>query len=262
MRTRPARRVFSALLFALALTAACLPPARAQTAPPAAATERKLPDPARFEKDIRKFEDEDRAARIAPGAVVFYGSSSIVRWKTLREDFPGVPTLNRGFGGSNIPEAIYYAKRVVVPRQPSAVVFYGGDNDLAQGQTPAEVRDTFAAFVKTLRDAGLRDTPILFVAVKPSIARWKLRDKITEANRLVREWSAAQPGGKVVFVDIYPAMLGPDGQPRPELYVKDGLHMTPAGYALWTAAVRPALEAALGVRSEESGARGKKVRRR
>ena len=34
-------------------------------------------------------------------------------------------------------------------------------------------------------------------------------------------------------------MLGADGRPRPELFREDGLHMTPAGYALWTGIVRP-----------------------
>jgi lysophospholipase L1-like esterase len=43
-------------------------------------------------------------------------------------------------------------------------------------------------------------------------------------------------------VDVFTPMLGPDGKPRPELYVADGLHMTPAGYAIWKAAVTPALK--------------------
>ena len=28
-------------------------------------------------------------------------------------------------------------------------------------------------------------------------------------------------------------MLGADGLPIPELFVRDGLHMTPAGYDVW-----------------------------
>jgi lysophospholipase L1-like esterase len=36
-------------------------------------------------------------------------------------------------------------------------------------------------------------------------------------------------------------MLGDDGKPRPELFLKDGLHMTEAGYAVWTKLILPHL---------------------
>jgi lysophospholipase L1-like esterase len=36
-------------------------------------------------------------------------------------------------------------------------------------------------------------------------------------------------------------MLDASGQPRPELYLEDGLHMTPAGYAIWRDLIAPAL---------------------
>lgn len=219
-------------------------PSPPTTQPPASAP-KPLPDPARWEKRIQVFEEADKKAPPAPNSIVFYGSSSIGNWKTLREDFPNLPTLNRGFGGSNIPEAVYYADRMVVAYHPRAIVFYSGDNDIAQGRTPQQVRDDFAAFVTKVRAGGVTDAPIFFIAIKPSVARWKMRDKIMETNRLIKEWSGAQPGGKVIFVDIYGAMLSPDGQPRPELYVKDGLHMTREGYNIWVAAVKPVLEAAL-----------------
>ena len=37
-------------------------------------------------------------------------------------------------------------------------------------------------------------------------------------------------------------MLGPDGLPRAELYVADKLHLTPAGYAVWTPLLAPLLK--------------------
>jgi lysophospholipase L1-like esterase len=40
-------------------------------------------------------------------------------------------------------------------------------------------------------------------------------------------------------VDVVKPMLGGDGQPRPELFVKDGLHMTEEGYNIWAAALNP-----------------------
>jgi lysophospholipase L1-like esterase len=43
-------------------------------------------------------------------------------------------------------------------------------------------------------------------------------------------------------VDIVPQMIGADGKPRKELLVEDGLHMTPEGYKIWNAALRPLLK--------------------
>jgi lysophospholipase L1-like esterase len=43
------------------------------------------------------------------------------------------------------------------------------------------------------------------------------------------------------FVNVFPLMLAPDGRPRPEIFVADGLHMNAKGYAIWTKAVAPKL---------------------
>ena len=36
-------------------------------------------------------------------------------------------------------------------------------------------------------------------------------------------------------------MLGPDGQPRPEIFLDDGLHMNAQGYTIWTNLVHDAI---------------------
>ena len=59
------------------------------------------------------------------------------------------------------------------------------------------------------------------------------------ANSKVKEYCATRPN--LAFVDIEKQMLLPDGRPNPELLVPDGLHMSPAGYRVWTAALTPHL---------------------
>ena len=54
--------------------------------------------------------------------------------------------------------------------------------------------------------------------------------------------SASEKERGLTYVDIVGAMLRADGTPDPELFVKDGLHMTPKGYEIWTAAVNRALK--------------------
>jgi len=205
--------------------------------PPVAPPPRVADPFARWEKNILVIEKRLKENPPEPGAVFFAGSSSIVQWD-LKKWFPEAGYVNVGFGGSIIPDSTHFAPRILTPYKPGTIVFYAGDNDIAQGRTPEQLRDDFRAFVAAVR----KDNPacrVLFVAVKPSLARWKKFDVQTKANALAREFCVK--GERLVYVDVVPPMLGPDGTPIPELYVKDGLHLSPKGYELWTAAVKKAL---------------------
>jgi len=189
-----------------------------------------------FEAEIVKFEDSDRTAPPAPGGIVFVGSSSIRRWTTLAADFPGLPVLNRGFGGSTLYEVNHYAPRIVLPYRPRLIVVYAGDNEIAMGRSATDVARDYRHFVSIVR-AALPSTHIAFVSVKPSPSRWKLQNTVRETNRLVRAGMADDP--RQSFVDVFTPMLGTDGRPRPELFVSDSLHMTPAGYEIWRRQLAP-----------------------
>ena len=194
---------------------------------------------AQWDAAIAAFQVQDHVHPPASGAVLFIGSSSIRFWKTLASDFPKVKTINRGFGGSEIDDATFFADRIVAPYHPRAIVMYAGDNDLADGDSPAYVRDDFAAFVRKVRalDPGV---PIAFIAIKPSVGRKALLPQIREANALVRQYAASEHG--VTYLDIFTPMLGADGQPQARWFVGDGLHMNREGYALWISIVRPWLD--------------------
>ncbi|UYB51557.1 SGNH/GDSL hydrolase family protein [Xanthomonas sp. AM6] len=192
-----------------------------------------------WEEDMARFAQADAAHPPKPGGVLFVGSSSIRFWQSLASDFPGVDTLNRGFGGSEIRDSTWYADRIVVPYKPRLIVFYAGDNDLNSGRSPQQLRADFLAFVARVR----RDLPgvrIAYIAIKPSPARAALLPKVAEANGLIRKAAAGLK--QVEFIDVYTPMLGKDGQPRAELFGPDHLHMNAAGYALWRDIVRPYLK--------------------
>ncbi|MGN2243579.1 SGNH/GDSL hydrolase family protein [Frateuria sp. GZRR33] len=198
--------------------------------------------PGQWQEDIAAFAAADRAHPPPAHPVLFVGSSSIRMWSSLASDFPGRAVINRGFGGSRIPDATYYADRLVAPYHPRAIVLYAGDNDLAEGCTPEQVRDAFAAFVRRARSMDA-DVPIAFIAIKPSMARKSLLPQIRRANALVRRYARSQAG--VSYLDVFTPMLGPDGQPQPKWFGADGLHMNRQGYRLWTGLVRDWLHRAL-----------------
>lgn len=194
------------------------------------------PDTSRWESDIQAFEAADQASAPPEGGVVFVGSSSIRLWRTLEEDFEGLPVINRGFGGSEMDDALEFADRIVIPYRPRMVVVYAGDNDLWSEQTPQQVFGNFQALVEKVH-ASLPETRVAFIAVKPSVARWSIADRVRETNALVEQYAASHP--LVDYIDIFTPMLGPDGTPRPELFVEDGLHLNEAGYELWESVVEP-----------------------
>ncbi len=198
----------------------------------------RVVDPfAKWEKNIVALEKRLTATTSKPGAVFFAGSSSIVQWD-VKKSFPDAGYINVGFGGSVIADSTHFAHRILTPYKPATIVFYAGDNDIGRGNKPQQVADDFKAFVETVR----KDNPscrVLFIAVKPSIARWKKFEDQKKANSLVKAFCEKEKG--LVYVDVVPVMLGTDGTPIPELFVKDGLHMTPKGYELWTAELKKAL---------------------
>lgn len=194
--------------------------------------------PAKWAASIDAFIRADAANPPPREAVLFVGSSSIVRWNSLARDFPDVPVINRGFGGSELADSVHYLDRLVLPHQPRVVVLYAGENDLQAGATAEEVHARFQAFRQRLH-AALPQTRLVFIAIKPSPSRAKIRAQIDRANALIAATCREDP--RLAFADVVPPMLDAAGQPRPELFVADRLHLSEAGYALWRPIVAPLL---------------------
>ena len=197
------------------------------------------PDPNRFEKAIQVFEANDQEQRPAQNAIVCIGSSSMRGWHSMiKEDLAPLTLIARGFGGSNMNEALYFADRIVLPYKPRAIMVYEGDNDVAQGITPKKITHTFRMFTEKVHKA-LPECRIYFLAIKPSISRWALWPTMQEANRLVKR--ACKKDKRLTFLDIASCMLAGNGTPKPHIFKDDNLHMNREGYILWRDAVRPIL---------------------
>jgi len=191
---------------------------------------------ARWEKDIVALEKKQAEKPPANGGIVFAGSSTIRLWD-LASAFP--KATNSGFGGSEIRDVTHFADRMILKHEPRAIVFYAGDNDIKSGRSPLQVKQDFEAFVQAVHKR-LPKTKVYFISVKPSVARWSLFETQTQANRLVKDY--CERDDRLGYIDIVPAMLGTDGKPTPELFVKDGLHLSPKGYAIWNEVVGKAVK--------------------
>ena len=228
----------------VALLAACVggPPATPEApSPSTAGVAPRIPEqvssPA-WETDMQRFEAADAQSPPPRGGVLFIGSSSIRFWDTLAQDFPGVPVINRGFGGSELRDSTWYADRIIVPYAPRQILIYAGDNDLNAGRTPQQLRADFIAFVERVR----RDLPkakIAYISNKPSPSRAQLLPVQREANTLIAA-EAKRLG--VDYIDIFTPMLDASGQPDESLFIEDRLHMNRAGYVIWQRAIAPYLK--------------------
>ena len=169
------------------------------------------------------------------GGIVFVGSSTIRRWDTALY-FPDLKIINRGFGGSDMVDAVRYVDRIVIPYEPRLVVVYSGDNDISAGWTSEDVAIQFERFTRAVH-AKLPQTRILLIALKPSLLRWTQIDRMRMANTMMRAY--CERDDRLAFIDFDTLMLGWDEKPRRELFVEDGLHLTAQGYQLWSAVLRP-----------------------
>jgi lysophospholipase L1-like esterase len=186
---------------------------------------------AKWEKEIAAFEARDKENPSPKGGIVFVGSSSIRKWTTLAEDFPHHQVLNRGFGGSQLIDSVHFADRIVLPYEPRMIVLYAGGNDIHAGKSPEQVFADFQAFVETVR-AKLPKTIIAYISIAGNPSRWAEVEKVKAANAMIAGFIKDKQGLK--FINVFPRMLGSDGQPRPEIFVEDRLHMNAEGYKLWT----------------------------
>jgi lysophospholipase L1-like esterase len=196
------------------------------------------PDPTRFEDSVVEYEQYDQQHPFPAGAVLFVGSSSVRMWKSLDEDLPTITAVNRGFGGSQFSDLLFYLDRLVTCYKPSKIFIYEGDNDIASGKKPEKILDD-AKQVRQKIASALPGVPVYFIAAKPSVARWKLRKKYQQLNSLLAIY--ANKTADTGFVNVWEPALNEEGTVRTDIFLEDNLHMNEKGYAIWKAAIEPFL---------------------
>ena len=172
------------------------------------------PDPERFAKAIANFQKEDPGQDPVDTLTLFTGSSSIRMWKSLAKDFPDHETLNRGFGGSHLSDALHYFDILVARHKPAVIVLYCGENDLWSGKPPEQVFEDFKTFAKRVHEK-FPQTRIHYLACKPSPKRWEKWRLYQRCNRMIANGCAKDK--RLNFVDVSKVMLGADGKPFPEI---------------------------------------------
>jgi lysophospholipase L1-like esterase len=194
-----------------------------------------------FIKEINAFKQQDSLSMPPQNAILFAGSSSFRLWKTVQADFNGYTIINRGFGGSSLPDMIRYNDAILFPYQPKQVVIYCGENDFAVDPTIAvdSVINRFKTLFELIRQR-LPKTAIAYVSMKPSPSRWAMKEKMMATNLGIKQFLKKQK--RTAYIDVWTPMINDNGEPMAHLFLADNLHMNAQGYAIWTKAIRPALK--------------------
>ena len=192
-----------------------------------------------FWNDIQNFKRQDSISVPQKGAILLIGSSSFTMWNDVQNYFPGYSIANRGFGGSTLLDQIRYADDIIFPYQPKQIIIYCGENDLASSDsvTATMVVDRFKQLYQMIREKT--EAPVAYISMKPSPSRRHLFQKMREANGLIKDFVASQKNA--VFIDVHQKMLNEAGEPIPEIFLEDSLHMNAKGYSIWQEAMKPYL---------------------
>ena len=194
-----------------------------------------------FQEEINVFIKKDSIAMPAANSILFVGSSSFNYWKDISNYFPGYAIINRGFGGSSLTDIIYFNQETILKYKPKQIYIYCGENDFAASDTitPQIVFERFETLYKIIRTNLGSKIPVLYVSIKPSVARWGLEDKFVTANGLIRNYINMQKNTQ--FLDVHTAMLDKNGEVFKDIFIADKLHMNAKGYAIWQKIIAPTL---------------------
>jgi lysophospholipase L1-like esterase len=192
-------------------------------------------DPKRFEKEIGTLVAGDSLVNHKK-LILFTGSSSIRIWKTLAADFPTHNTLNRGFGGSEMSDLLFYAEQLIIKHHPQKIFIYEGDNDINSGKSPGEILKTADELLTLIRSQLPKTVKVIFISPKPSLARWHLKETYEAYNQQLRIWVGHQKG--VSFVDVWTPMLDANGEVLKDIFIEDGLHLNEKGYKILAGTIK------------------------
>ncbi len=199
-----------------------------------AETPGQRPDPERHAKEIADF----AMVETEKGGILFTGSSSIRLWPDLQGDFPDLPVVNRGFGGSVANDIIVHFDDIIGNAEPKLLVTYTGSNDLHKGLTVEEAFEDYTKFLTMSRERFPKIRVVL-TSVKVSPERAAEVPRVHELNKRLEKW--AKETEWVRYVDCTSGLTDEKGDFVTVHFSDDSLHLSESGYKQWQAILEPVI---------------------
>ncbi|MBI5773599.1 MAG: DUF1080 domain-containing protein [Verrucomicrobia bacterium] len=170
-------------------------------------------------------------------AVVFLGDSITQGWGAdFKGKFPGMKLANRGIGGDTTRGMLIRLAEDVLDLNPSAIVLLLGTNDIEVGIDPEAIGRNFQKILAAIK-ARHPKVPIVLCRMFPSSAeKNRPAEKIKRVNSLYEATVKGDP--QITVLDTWTLFADAKGDANPAWF-GDLLHLNPAGYDRWAAALRP-----------------------
>lgn len=181
------------------------------------------------------------------------------RWPNGQEvwdkTYAPMKACNLGVAGERTENLLWRIRegKMIDGLTPKAVVLLIGVNNLTGwgGRQGGDTPDNLAGAVKQIIgevQARMPETKILLLGIFPALDKDNpIREKIRQTNLLLTKLQQPQ---KVEYLEFGEKFLAPDGT-APKEMLRDGIHLSPAAYAVWAEAMTPTLQRLL---SGETGA--------
>ena len=199
-----------------------------------------------FEEEISLLESLDFEEKAGEEDVLFIGSSSIRLWDNIQVDMYPYSSIKRGYGGAHFYDLIHFSERLVKNHSPKAILIFvandiTGSNDLTNivgDLSPNEVKKLFRYNYKLIRNIH-KHIPIFLIETTPTPKRWKVWNKILQANKKLERFCKQVPN--LYFISTRDKFIGTDGLPIQSFYLSDELHLNSDGYKLWSSVIKSKL---------------------
>jgi hypothetical protein len=198
----------------------------------------------RWAREISKLDAKNKTETHPDNSILFVGSSSIRMWKEIEADIAPYHPIQRGYGGARWSDVAVFSERLISPHRFRAVVFFVG-NDISgrdDDKSPEEVAGLFSFVLGKVREYN-KNAHVFYVAVTPTQSRFAAWPRIKAANTAAR--AVCQRDDRTHFIGTESVFLNAKGEPRPELFLKDRLHLNRDGYIRWAAVIKSHLDSAL-----------------
>lgn len=195
----------------------------------------------RWSKAMDEFDHQNAIETNPSDAILFIGSSSIRRWLTMETDMAPYRTIRRGYGGAKYTDMAVFIKRLISPHQYRAIVMFVGNGVVGKEEdhTPDQI-ESLARHIVGVSHRHQPGAPFFLIEITPCEKRFAAWHKIRAVNARLREIALSTPD--TYFIPTASHYLKADGTPRSELYVEDRLHLSEAGYQLWSKLIRRRLD--------------------
>jgi lysophospholipase L1-like esterase len=194
-----------------------------------------------------RYAADNRARAGEKVRAVFMGDSITDNWINADPTFFTDGLIDRGISGQTTAQMLVRFRGDVIALQPQAVHIMAGTNDIA-GNTGAATMRTLQGHIKSMAElARANGIKVILASIPPAIAfPWspamRPAPQITAFNAWLADY--ARRNG-FTYVDYHAALATADGAMKPGLST-DGVHPTPAGYAIMHPIARSAIDKALG----------------